>query len=304
MTAKQYAYFPGCSSKSTARALGISTEAVAVPLGLDLKEIEDWNCCGSTPYGSMYEDEALIVAARNLALAEKTGNDLVTPCSNCFVVLNGAAHKILENEKLQKRVNEALAVADLEFKGKIGVRLLTEVLYHDVTPEGLAGKVKKNLNGLKVASFYGCQMVRPYGFENPETPQSLDKLVESMGGTPVKFPMKNRCCGASHVLTEETETAGLMRNVLASAAENGADCVITPCPLCQTNLDAYQERVNTRFETSFQVPVLFVTQLIGISLGLDAASLGLDANIISTASVLEKINAPKPAPEKSEVPAA
>lgn len=289
---KQYTYFPGCSATGSAKALGQSVEAVAGPLGLELKELEDWTCCGSTPYGSLDEDESVVVAARNLALADKTGLDTVTPCSSCFTTLNKAYIHLKEHEAFMSKVNQALAVAGLEFKGNSKVRLLAEVIYHDVTPEELAKKVKKNLNGLKVASFYGCQMVRPYGFENPESPVSLDKIVESMGGTAVDFPMKNRCCGGSLIITEEALALGMMRKIFANAMENGAECIITPCPLCQTNLDAYQASVNGKFGTNFNLPVLFVTQLIGLALGIDTLSLGLNTNIVSTVKVIEKINTP------------
>lgn len=304
---KQYTYFPGCSATGSAKALGLSVEAIAGPLGLELKELEDWTCCGSTPYGSLLEDEAVVVAARNLALADKTGIDMVTPCSSCFTTMVKAFDQLKEHEDLKSKVNEALAVAGLEFRGTSRVRLLTEVIYHDVTPEGLAQKVKKNLNGLKVASYYGCQAVRPYGFDNPEAPVSMDELVERMGGTPVNFPMKNRCCGSSLIITEEAAALSMVRKIIANAAENGADCIITPCPLCQTNLDAYQDSMNSKFGSSFRVPVLFVSQLIGLALGIDTLSLGLNTNIVPTAKVIEKINtapAASVALNKSESPSA
>lgn len=297
---KQYTYFPGCSATGSAKGLGLSVEATAKPLGIELKELEDWTCCGSTPYGSINEDEAVVVAARNLALADKTGLDLVTPCSACFTTLNKSYIHLKEDEKFASQVNQALAVAGLEFNGSTRVRLLAEVIYHDITPEGLAQKVKKNLNGLKVASFYGCQMIRPYGFDNPEAPDSLDKIVESMGGTAVNFPLKNRCCGGSLIITEEALALGMMRKIFANATENGAECIITPCPLCQTNLDAYQGSVNSKFGTDFHLPVLFVTQLIGLALGIDTLSLGLNTNIVSTAKVMDKISAAKEEIKSSE----
>jgi heterodisulfide reductase subunit B len=292
---KQYTYFPGCSSNSTAKALGMSVRAIAKPLDIELIELEDWTCCGSTPYGSLAEDESLLIAARNLALAEKQGRDLVTPCSSCFVVLHKANLHLKEHDKYRAGVNQALAAAGLEFQGKINVRLLPEVIYHDITPEKLAQKVTKNLNGLKVASYYGCQMVRPYGFDNPESPTSLDKIVDSLGGTAVPFQFKNRCCGGSLIIPEENAALNLMQKILTNAVENGADCLITPCPLCQMNLDAYRVKVNSKFGKNFNIPVLFVSQLIGLALGVDTASLGFRANVVSTAKVIELINKPKEA---------
>lgn len=292
---KQYTYFPGCSSNSTARALGMSVKAIEKPLDIELIELDDWNCCGSTPYGSLYEDEALLVAARNLALAEKSGRDLVTPCSSCFVVLHKANLHLKEHDKTRAKVNQALAAAGLEFHGKINVRLLPEVIFHDVTPEKLAQKVTKKLNGLKVASYYGCQMLRPYGFDNPEAPTSLDKIVESLGGTAVPFLYKNRCCGGSLIIPEENSALNLMQKILANAVENGADCLITPCPLCQMNLDAYRVKVNSKFGKSFNIPVLFVSQLIGLAMGVDTTSLGFKANVVSTAKVIDIVNTAKQA---------
>ncbi len=286
---KKYAYFPGCSSDATGKGLGLSVSAIARPLDMELLELEDWTCCGSTPYGSTAEEESILIAARNLAIAEKTGLDLVTPCSNCYVVLNHANHYLQEHESFKKQVNQALAEVGLEFKGKLRVRLLPEVLYHDITTEGIAAKVQRNLNGLKVASYYGCQMLRPAGFESTEAPESLDKMVESMGGSAVPFPLKNRCCGSSLIIPDENLALGLTHKIIANAVENGAECIITPCPLCQTNLDAYQSRVNSKFGANFNIPVLYVTQLIGLALGIDTLSLGLNTNIVSPKKVVDRV---------------
>jgi heterodisulfide reductase subunit B len=285
---KYYSYFPGCSAESTGRGLGLSATAITKPLDLELVEIEDWNCCGSTPYGSLDEEEAVVVAARNLALAEKAGFDIVTPCSSCYVTLAKANRILHEHPAILARVNQALAVADLQYQGSLRVRHLVDVLANDITPESIASRIKKPLSGLKVAAYYGCQLVRPdYGLDDTEVPVTLDRLVACTGAESVDFPMKARCCGGSLTLSEEASTLGLMEKILRNAAENGAQCLVTPCPLCQTNLDAYQARVNGRFKTSYNLPVLFITQLIGLALGLDAKSLGLDANIIPSGELLE-----------------
>lgn len=287
---KYYSYYPGCSSEATAVGLQLSNQAIAKPLEIELIELEDWTCCGSTPYGSLDRAESVLVAARNLALAEKTGFDLVTPCSSCFVTLYGANLQLKENPRLMKRVNEALAVVSMEYHGKVRVRHLTEVLVNDVTPEVISAKVQQPLNGLKVAPYYGCQLVRPdYGFDNPESPRSLDRLVASLGAEAVPFPLKNRCCGGSLVISDESLVLGLIRKLLENTAENGAECIVTPCPMCQINLDAYQSRVNSRFKTNFNIPILFVTQLIGLALGIESRSLGLDRNIVSPGRMLDRI---------------
>ncbi len=158
---RYYSYFPGCSTEATAVGLELSTQAIAKPLDIELKELEDWTCCGSSPYGSLDRLESVAVAARNLALAEKTGLDLVTPCSSCFVTLHGVNLQLKQNPQLMEQVNKALAVANLEYHGNVRVRHLTEVLVNEVTPEVIASKVQQRLDGLKVAPYYGCQLVRP-----------------------------------------------------------------------------------------------------------------------------------------------
>ncbi|MBA7482729.1 8-methylmenaquinol:fumarate reductase membrane anchor subunit [subsurface metagenome] len=278
---KYYAYYPGCSSDATAAGLGISAQAIAKPLDMELIELEDWNCCGSTPYGSLDELESIAVVTRNLALAEKTGLDLVTPCSSCFVTLTKTNLHLKEHRQLMSQVNEALAVANLEYNGNVQVRLLLEVLINDITPETITAKVKRPLSGLKVAPYYGCQEARPnYGFDNPGFPQSLDRLMESLGADVTPYPLKNHCCGGALIISEEDLALELMHKLLANAVNSGAQCITTPCPLCQTNLDAYQGRVNSKFKTNYNLPILFFTQLMGIAFGLNSEDLGLKTNII------------------------
>jgi heterodisulfide reductase subunit B2 len=287
---KKYSYFPGCSAESTGIGLGLSTLAVAGPLEIELHEIEDWNCCGSTPYGSLDEESATVVAARNLALAEKAGFDIVTPCSSCHVTLEKANQHLREHPAKLARVNQALAVANLHYGGRLRVRHVVDILVNDVTPEFIAGKITHKLEGLKIAPYYGCQLVRPqYGLDDTELPKTLDELVKCTGAEAVDFPLKAKCCGGSLTLSEEDKVLGLMYKLLESAATSGAHCLVTPCPLCQTNLDAYQSRVNSRFKTKYNIPVLYITQLIGLALDIDADKLGLNTCIVSPRAVLDQI---------------
>jgi heterodisulfide reductase subunit B len=283
---KHYTYYPGCSAEATAIPLGISVPAVAKALDIDLAELEDWNCCGSTPYHSVNKLEAAAMAARNLAIAEKTGLDLVTPCSNCYVVLASVNEHLKELPSFREKVDEALAAGNLTYSGEVKVRHLAEVLYTDITPEVIASKVTRPLKGLKVAAYYGCQLVRPNGFDDPESPHSLDDLVTSLGAEAVPWEMKARCCGSSLVMPEQEVALGLVNKLLKNAQANGAQCLVTPCPLCQINLDAYQSQVNSQFKTSYNLPVLFVTQLIGVALGIPAKELALSKNIVSPMRVL------------------
>jgi heterodisulfide reductase subunit B len=283
---KHYTYYPGCSAEATASPLGISVPPVAKALDIDLAELEDWNCCGSTPYHSVNKLEAAAMAARNLALAEKTGLDLVTPCSNCYVVLASVNEHLRELPSFREKVGEALAAGNLEYGGGVKVRHLAEVLYTEITPEGLSSKVTKPLKGLKVGAYYGCQLVRPNGFDDPESPHSLDELVTSLGAEAITWEMKARCCGSSLIMPEPDVALELINKILRNAQEHGAQCLVTPCPLCQINLDAYQSQVNSKFKTSYNLPVLFLTQLIGVALGIPAKELALDKNIVSPMRVL------------------
>ncbi len=287
---RYYNYFPGCSSsEGGSKAYGASAKAISKVLDTELLEIEDWNCCGSTPYSSSSELASLCLSARNLALAEKRGFDVVTPCSSCYVMLSRTNRHLKEHPKVKAKVDEALAAGKLEYHGTLKVRHLLDVVVNDIGFEAISAKVKRNLGGLKVAAYYGCQIVRPKsGFDHPEFPESMDKLIASLGGEPVYFPLKARCCGGSLIISEEDAALELTRKLLTSAASNGAQCIVTVCPLCQTNLDAYQARINSRFGTSFDLPVLFFTQLMGVAFGLSESELGLGSNIVPPSRVLAK----------------
>lgn len=285
---KYYTYFPGCSSSDGgAKAYGSSALAVAKALDMELIELEDWNCCGSTPYTSTEELASFCASARNLALAEGRGLDLVTPCSSCYVILSRTNSSLKEYPELRAKVDDALAAGGLEYHGTVRVRHLLDVFVNDIGLDEVASRVKTDLGGLKVAPYYGCQVVRPGpSFDHPEAPQSLDHLIQSLGAEATPFPLKARCCGGSLIISEEDLALNLIHKLLESASSNGAEVVITVCPLCQTNLDVYQDRVNKRFKTSFSLPVLFFTQLMGLAFGLEGEALGLEKCIVSAEKVL------------------
>jgi heterodisulfide reductase subunit B len=287
---RYYTYFPGCSaSEGGAKAYNWSAQAVSKALDIDLVELEDWNCCGSTPSSSVDELGAFCMATRDLALAEKRGLDMVTPCSACHVIFNRTNSYLKGYPQFKAKVDKALAAGGLEYHGTVRVRHLLDVLTSDIGYDDIESKVKKPLSGLKVAPYYGCQVVRPkFGFDHPEYPQSLDKLVASLGAEPTPFPLKTRCCGGSLIISEEGVALDLIHKLLDSASSNGAECLVTVCPLCQTNLDAYQSRVNKKFKTSYKLPVLFFTQLMGVAFGLEERDLGLQTGIVPVEKVLAK----------------
>jgi heterodisulfide reductase subunit B len=286
MVAMRYLYFPGCSLEATARSYGVSTKAVCKALDIELEELEDWNCCGATAFYSIDELLALSLAGRNLALAEK-GRDLVVSCSGCYITLEKANATLRDYPALKAQVDEVLAEADLEYQGGVKVRHLLEVLINDVGLEAIKANVKKELRGLRVAPYYGCQIVRPSsGFDHPEFPQSLDRLIEGLGADVTSFPLKSRCCGGPLVVPQEKLALDLIHKLLKSADANGAQCLVTVCPLCQMNLDLYQSKVNSKYKTNYELPILFFTQLVGVAYGLDAKDLGLEMNIISPRKLL------------------
>ena len=191
---KYYTYFPGCScsSEGGAKAYNWSNQAISKVLDFELKELDDWNCCGSTPSGSVNELGAFCLAARDLALAEKAGLDMVTPCSACYVIFNRTNEYLKEYPELKAQVDDALAAGELKYNGTTRVRHTLDILTTDIGYDAIKSKVKKPLSGLKIAPYYGCQVVRPgFGFDHPETPQSLDKLIVSLGGEATFFPVEN-----------------------------------------------------------------------------------------------------------------
>ena len=288
---KQYSYYPGCalSAEGFGKAFDWSTKAVNKVLDLEFKEIEDWNCCGSVPYDTLHEMASFCICARNLALAEKMEGDVVAPCSSCYVFLSRTNTYLKQYPVLKSQVDEALAAGSLEYHGNVKVRKVLDVYVNDVGYDAIAAKVKKSLGGLKVACYYGCQEVRPiFGHDHPEYPRYMDKLVNALGAESVPFPMKSRCCGGSLIISEEAASLELIKKLLDSAISNGAECMVTGCPLCQLNVDAYQTMVNSKYKTNYHLPVLFFTQLMGVAFGFEEKDLGLKTSIVPAEKVLAK----------------
>lgn len=280
----KYNYFPGCSLRGTGRAYEESLLPVFRHLGIELEELDDWNCCGATAYMSVDERSACILAARNLALAEKAGNrPLVAPCSACYLVLGKAQHLYREYPAVADRVTRALRRAHLTLGPETSVRHPLDILLHDVGLEAIQAKVVRPLTGLRVACYYGCQIVRPYStFDDACHPTSLDRLLQTLGATPVPWPLKTKCCGGS--LTGTIPEAGLrlVYILCKEAQKRGAHAIATVCPLCQFNLDAYHRDITRRWE-DVSLPTVYFTQLMGLAFGLPAHSLGLDRGFIPLA---------------------
>jgi heterodisulfide reductase subunit B len=285
-----YFVYQGCSLEAGGIHYMISLKAVAKVLGISLKEIEDWNCCGaSISYVGGNELSVDVLAARNLALAEAQGGlDIVAPCSSCYIVLNKVNHKLQEKPGLLAEVNQVLAEGNLKYSGKIRVRHLLDVLFNDVGLDKIRSAVKKPLNGVQVAGYVGCQTVRPFGeYDSAENPVIQDRIIEALGAKAVPFPKKMRCCGSGLFLTELEACYELARDILEDAQGNGGQIISTACPMCQMNLEAYQGRMNKALGTNFKIPVVFITQLMAVAFGLSRKEAALDRLLISADSYLK-----------------
>lgn len=283
----KYTYFPGCCAKAGSIALGMSVAVVSEALGLELKELEDWNCCGATAYSAISEMSGFALASRNLALAEPEGLEMITPCSGCYRVLRKTNISLQKYPQVRKMVDEALAAGGLKYGGGVKVKHVAQALVEGDRIEAVRAVVKEPLKGLRVAVYYGCQLTRPApSYDDPELPQSLDHLVEALGAEPVNFPLKARCCGGSSVASHPELALEMISKILFNAVENGAQCIIVACPLCHSNLDSYQGQVSKRYRANLRIPVLFVTQLMGVALGAGPKELGLGKNIVSAGKVL------------------
>ena len=274
----EYLYFPGCSLKGSGAPYERSLLAVFGALGQGLREIPDWNCCGATAYLSVDADMATTLAARNLALAERMdGQDVVAPCSGCYLSLMKAKTMLSEYPEVRERVTKALAQGNLAYEGRASVRHPLDVLLRDVGADALKKRVVRPLKNLRVAPYYGCAILRPYSaVPNPQAPHSLEDLCRIVGATPVDYPSKARCCGG--MLTSGVPTVGLrlVEILLCEAKTAEADAIVTTCPLCQYNLEVYQDRLCKTKGTDVRLPILYFTQLLGMAFGLDDHALGLD----------------------------
>lgn len=273
---RSYTYFPGCSLTATNRSYDLSTRAVAEALDIELTELDDWNCCGATAYMAINEKRSFVLSARNLALAEQAGRDLVTVCNGCYLVLRKTNKYISEDSHLQKDVLDALAAGGMSYEGTVRVRHFLDVISNDLGETYIKDCVVQPLTGLKVASYYGCQIGRPFGeIDDEEDPQMMDNLVEWIGGESVPFPLKAKCCGGMMMTTQPELGKMMTGKVLLNAKKNGAECIITACPLCQINLEAGQKAISKMMGEDCHIPVLYFTQLLGTALGLGSEELAL-----------------------------
>jgi heterodisulfide reductase subunit B len=292
----EYSYYPGCSSQKGASAsnLMVSVETMCEELDVKLNEIPDWNCCSaSIGYGSGSVIPRVSLSARNIALSEEhnPGQDIVATCAACWLSTKEASERLHEDENLFKDVNTALAEANMKVSNKTPIRHMAEVLIEDIGYEALKAGVKKPLEGVKIAGYVGCQTNRPFGIdgESFENPMYLDKLVDSLGGDSIPtYEKKVQCCGGALAFSEPEKSQEMIHGIIEAAYDNGADMIVTPCPLCQANVEIYQDEINERFGSKFNMPVVYYSQLISVAYGRNGKDSALDGQLIK-AEKLEKI---------------
>jgi len=292
-----YVYFPGCSLEATAKPYAKSIAATAPLLGIELRELEDWNCCGATAYMSYDQIKAFSISGRNLALAERAaggnggpGPQIAAPCSACFTVLAKSTRYMAEDARLSDKVNDALAAANLHYHGTAKVRHLLDIYINDVPPETLHAKIKADLGMLRLAPYYGCQLVRPrHDFDDADYPMKFDDYLKALGAQVVYYPVKTKCCAGTFITTQQDVAARMIGILLKEAQARDADALVVCCPLCQFNLDNFQKEAGAYWHEKFNIPVLYFTQVVGLALGLSPAALDLDKHRVPTDRVLAKI---------------
>jgi heterodisulfide reductase subunit B len=256
-------------------------------LGVELIELDDWNCCGATTYFHVDELLAYSLTARNLAMAEKAGHDLVAPCSACYKNAYFTSAYLKEDPDLADHINYALEADNLKYSGNIEVKHLMEIFVDEKGLQEIGSKVTHPLSGLRVAPYYGCQIVRPKKDHiDVENPQFFEQLMAAIGATPVDFTYRLRCCGGSLIITSREAALNLVRDLLQNAQDSEAEVIATACPMCQTNLECYQMQVNQEFGTDFSIPIMYFTQLLGLSMGIAPKKLGIGTEFIKTDKVL------------------
>lgn len=285
----KYVYYPGCSLAGTAKEYDLSVRALMGRVNVDLMEPEDWTCCGASAARATSLLLSRALPARNLALAEglDPAADILIPCSACYLNLKEASG--IRDAETRARINTVLAEDGLQWQGRSRPRHLLDILTTDIGPEKLGAGLTHPLTDLVIAPYYGCQCIRPHVvFDDPETPTSMEPLITAMGATVHDWDAGGKCCGAAHMNTKSEVGMALVGQLLQAA--RGADAIVTVCPMCQMNLEAYQERISRVWGVALGISVLYLPQLIGLGLGLPPRALGLHLNLALTGGFRRKAN--------------
>ena len=292
--ALKYALYPGCAAKGATPELYQSTMAIIGRLGIEVVELEAASCCGAGVVGEADPDVALALNARTFAQAEQLGLDVMTICGTCQGVM-GAANKRLKTETgLLDRINQLLARdGGITYRGRVQVKHLLWIVVRELGLHRLRQEIRVPMENFRIAPFYGCYILRPswdLGFDDPENPTSLEKVIRAVGGEPVTYAGRTKCCGFPIMLEKEAIAVAMSGTNMKEAKDEGADFMVTPCPLCHMSLDIYQERAGRAVNANLNLPILHLPQLIGLAMGIPAKDLGLSRHLIPVDSIIRTID--------------
>jgi heterodisulfide reductase subunit B len=280
-------YYPGCALHGTASEYDASTRTICKAAGIELIEIEDWNCCGGLE-AAFDKELSIWLSGRNIMLAQRAGLDLVTPCSICSHNLLRADKELRNTEAIRTSIENS---AGERYEG-VRIKHLLDFLVNDLGTGRLAEKFVRSLNGIEAVPYYGCLLVRPSElckFDEPDDPQSLDNLIKATGAQCLRFTQKTRCCGGNLLMSNQDYAFSLTKKLFDEAKEAGANCIVAACPLCHMLLDGHQSMIEEAYGIVVDIPVLYFTQLIGLAMGISEEQLALDKNVVSPARLLKSI---------------
>ncbi len=272
-------FYPGCSLKGSSREYAESVLAVAKAFGITIQEIDDWNCCGATAAHNMNRELSVALPARILSLAEKQGlQEIVVPCAACYSRLTVTRHELAQDPQLKERISE---INNLEYRGTVSILNIIQMLDKYVTPV-LESRIEKPFDH-KVACYYGCYLVRPHDilkFDREEDPQTMDDLMLKAGATPIDWAFKTECCGAGLSISRTSSVGRLSGRIIQDAVDRGAEAIIVACPMCHSNLDMRRPSINEFLGEKIDIPVLYITQAIGLAVGIDRKELSLQRHFV------------------------
>ncbi len=287
----KFAYYPGCVAQESGKELDLATRWVCRALGIELVEFPSFSCCGSGFVDEANEVLNVAINARNLAIAERAGLNLLTICSTCQGMLTLANHR-MEDPKVRARVDGALKPLGIEYRGTVRVTHLLRVLVEEVGLPAIRAKVRRPLAGLKVGAFYGCHLLRPtdeMGGEDGEEPRSFEDLLSAIGADPVFYRGRVMCCGFPIQFVKEASASRIAGHQIQDAKSHGAHAMATPCPLCHISLDAYQNKAEKAVGARLDMPVFHLPQLVGLALGATPEELGLPRHLVPTEPALARV---------------
>ena len=298
MAKHEYSFYPGCSSQKGASSSNylVSVQTMCEELDIQLNEIPDWNCCSaSIGYAGGGELPRLALSARNIALSEEhnAGQEIVATCAACWLATRETQERLQHDSDLMAEANEALSEAGLTLKNETPIKHMAEVLVEDIGYDEIQSKVKQPLEGIKIAGYVGCQTNRPFGIsgESYENPKYLDRLVETLGADSVPdYEKKVQCCGGALAFSEPEKSQEMIKGIIEAAYDHGADMIVTPCPVCQMNVEVYQDQINATYGTKFKMPVVYDSTLMAVAYGHSAREAALDGQI-SPAKQLDELAA-------------